>query len=118
MGQFWAIHTVSSLEGASMSAVARYVGVSPAAMCANIDQLERVGLVRRERSVSDRRAIRLTLTPRGHRVETRIWNAIAHVMSDAARDLPPSDLAASVRVFGEVTRRLQAADDASSGVMS
>jgi len=39
MGQFWAIHTVSSLEAASVNTVARYLGVSAPTVCANIDQL-------------------------------------------------------------------------------
>jgi len=45
MGQFWAIHTVSSLQGASVSTVARYLGVSAPTVCGNIDQLEDAGLV-------------------------------------------------------------------------
>ena len=107
MGQFWALHTVSSLEAASLGTVARYLGVSPPSVCANIDQLEEAGLVRRHRSERDRREVELSLTPRGRKVESRVWAQIARQMTDAARDLPTEDLAAAVRVFEEVGRRLE-----------
>jgi DNA-binding MarR family transcriptional regulator len=107
MGQFWAIHTVSSLEAASLSTVARYLGVSSPTACANIDQLEASGLVRRRRSEQDRRSVELSLTPQGRRVETRVWREIGRVMSDAGRGLDAADLAAAVRVFREVARRLE-----------
>ena len=106
MGQFWAIHTVSSLQGASVSTVARHLGVSAPTVCANIDQLEDAGLVRRHRSERDRRAVELSLTPRGRKVEARVWSEVAGVMAEAARGLPAADVAASVRVFTAVTRRL------------
>jgi DNA-binding MarR family transcriptional regulator len=106
MGQFWALHTVSSLESASLSTVARYLGVSSPSACQNIDQLEAAGLVRRHRSERDRRAVELSLTPRGRKVESRVWSAIARVMSEAARDLSTEDVAAAIRVFEVVSRRL------------
>jgi DNA-binding MarR family transcriptional regulator len=106
MGQFWAIHTVSSLESASVSTVARYLGVSAPTVCANIDQLESAGLVRRHRSARDRRSVELSLTPRGRKVESRVWAEISAVMTEAARGLPAPDLAAAVRVFRSLERRL------------
>lgn len=107
MGQFWALHTVSALESASLNTVARYLGVSSPTLCASLDQLEASGLVRRTRSAKDRRAIELTLTPRGRKVEVRVWEEVARVMSVAAQDLSPTDLAAAQRVFLQLADRLQ-----------
>jgi DNA-binding MarR family transcriptional regulator len=109
MGQFWAIHTVSSLESASLGTLAHYLGVSSPTVCANVDQLEAAGLVRRQRSERDRRAVELSLTPRGRKVETRVWREIARVSYEAGRDLDAEDVAAAVRVFREVARRLESA---------
>ncbi|HYA54840.1 MAG TPA: MarR family transcriptional regulator [Thermoplasmata archaeon] len=106
MGQFWAIHTVSSLETASLSTVARYLGVSSPTACANIDQLEEAGLVHRQRSARDRRTVELSLTARGRKVETRLWAEIGRVMSDAGQGLDADEVAAAVRVFREVARKL------------
>jgi len=66
--------------------------------------------VHRERSRRDRRSVELSLTPRGRKVESRIWSEIAQVMTRAARGLPDADVAASVRVFREVAHRLEPND--------
>ncbi|MGC2204935.1 MAG: MarR family transcriptional regulator, partial [Thermoplasmata archaeon] len=110
MGQFWALHLVSSLRSTSLSEVARHLFVSAPTVCANIDQLEAAGLVTRHRSERDHRAVELSLTPKGRRVEARVWGRMARMMTDVAEDLPREDLATAVRVFREMGQRLDAAD--------
>jgi MarR family transcriptional regulator, transcriptional regulator for hemolysin len=107
MGQFWALHTLSAVEGASLSAVARYLGVSPPTVCTKLDMLEGAGLVRRARSEKDRRTVVLSLTTRGRRVEARVWREISRLMADAAVEIPERDLLAAVRVFRTITAGLQ-----------
>lgn len=106
-GQFWALHVISSLETSSAGTVARYLGVSPPTACANLDQLEAAGLVRRTRSDRDRRAVQLQLTPAGRKVEARVWSRIGRLMSTAARGVPSGEVATAVRVFRELNRRLE-----------
>jgi len=110
MGQFWALHLVSSLRSASVSTVARHLSVSAPTVCTNIDQLESAGLVTRHRSERDRRAVDLSLTPKGRRVESRIWARIGRVMAEAGEELPPQDVATAVRVFRELSRQLDGRD--------
>ncbi|MGP8076302.1 MAG: MarR family winged helix-turn-helix transcriptional regulator [Thermoplasmata archaeon] len=110
MGQFWALHLVSSLRSASVSSVARHLSVSAPSVCANVDQLEAAGLVTRQRSVRDRRAVDLSLTPKGRKVEARLWARIGGLMAEAAEDLPPQDVTTAVRVFRELSGRLDASD--------
>jgi MarR family transcriptional regulator, organic hydroperoxide resistance regulator len=114
-GQFWALHLVSSLESASVSTVARHLAVSAPTVCSNIDLLEAGGLVGRHRSDKDRRSVELTLTPKGRRVEARIWGQIGRLMNETAKGLPPEDIATAVRVFRELHRRLEPGDDRSGG---
>jgi len=110
MGQFWALHLVSSLRSASVSSVAKHLFVSAPTVCSNVDQLEEAGLVVRHRSELDRRAVDLALTPKGRKVEARVWTRIGEVMAEAAEDLPPEDVAVAVRVFRELNRRLEPTD--------
>ena len=105
MAQFWALHLVSSLRSASVSAVARHLNVSAPTVCAKVDQLEAAGLVSRHRSARDHRAVDLALTPKGRRVEARVWAQIGKVMAEAARELPAEDVATAVRVFQAIHRR-------------
>jgi DNA-binding MarR family transcriptional regulator len=106
LGQFWALHLVSSLEHASLTSVARHLSVAPPTVCAKVDDLVRAGLVARHRSEKDRRTVDLSLTPAGRRVETRVWRAIGHVMHDATEAMAPEDLATTARVFRDIRRRL------------
>jgi MarR family transcriptional regulator, multiple antibiotic resistance protein MarR len=106
MGQFWALHLVSSLGQTSLTAVARHLSVAPPTVCANVDLLVRAGFVARHRSERDRRAVELTLTPAGRRLEARIWRAVGEVMRSATVDLAPADLATATRVFRELRVRL------------
>jgi MarR family transcriptional regulator, organic hydroperoxide resistance regulator len=105
-GQFWALHVVSSLPSASLSTVARHLSVSTPTVCANVDQLEGAGLVSRHRSETDHRTVVLALTPKGRKVEARVWARIGRLVNEAAQDLPASDIATSIRVFEELQRRL------------
>jgi MarR family multiple antibiotic resistance transcriptional regulator len=106
MGQFWALHLVSSLGQASLTSVARHLSVAPPTVCAKVDELVRAGFVARHRSETDRRSVELSLTPAGRRVEVRIWRAVAQVMASVTADLPRSDLATTTRVFREIRERL------------
>lgn len=115
MGQFWALHLVSSLGSASVSTVARHLSVSAPTICAKVDDLEAAGLVHRHRSERDRRAVELTLTAKGRKVESRIWSRIGRLMAAAAVDLPPDDLATAVRVFRELNQRLDPTDGRPGG---
>jgi len=108
MGQFWALHLVSSLGSASVTTVARHLSVSAPSVCANVDQLEAAGLVSRQRSERDRREVDLTLTSKGRKVESRVWARIGRVMAEASEDLTSEDVAAAVRVFRELKHRLDA----------
>jgi DNA-binding MarR family transcriptional regulator len=82
------------------------LSVAPPTVCTNVDQLVRVGLVARHRSELDRRAVELTLTPAGRRVEARIWRSIGRVMQGATEGLPAADVATATRVFRELRDRL------------
>ena len=106
MGQFWTLHLISSLGSVQMSTVARHLALSAPTVCAKVDELEDAGLVVRQRSERDRRAVELSVTAKGRRVEARVWAGIGGLMGEAARELPPGDVATAVRVFQELHRRL------------
>ncbi|MGA8543623.1 MAG: MarR family transcriptional regulator [Thermoplasmata archaeon] len=107
MGQFWALHLVSSLRTASLSTIARHLSVSAPTVCANIDLLEAAGLVTRRRSALDRRAVVLSLTPKGRRTESRIWSQLSKIMTEAAKEIAAEDVGTAARVFQELGHRLE-----------
>jgi MarR family transcriptional regulator, organic hydroperoxide resistance regulator len=105
-GQFLAMHVLSSMNAASVSDVARHLAIKAPTVCVTVDQLEEAGLVTRQRSARDHRTVEVSLTPKGRRVEARVWTRIGRRIAEAAGDLPPDDLAAAIRVFRELNRRL------------
>jgi MarR family transcriptional regulator, organic hydroperoxide resistance regulator len=115
MGQFWALRLVSRLGPASVSTVARHLSVSCPTVSAKVDQLEAAGLVRRHRSERDHRAVEISLTPKGRRIEARVWARVAHVVAEAAKDVAPRDVATAVRVFEEMARHLAPGDELLGG---
>lgn len=52
-------------DGASMSYIGNYIGVSPAAMTGVVDKLEAMGLLERRHDPKDRRTTRIIITQRG-----------------------------------------------------
>jgi MarR family transcriptional regulator, organic hydroperoxide resistance regulator len=106
--QFFALHMLNSLPSASVSAVAKGLAVTAPAACVTVDQLESAGLVTRQRSAKDHRTVEISLTPKGRKAEARAWNAIERRIADAVAELPPDDLATTVKVFSALNRRLDA----------
>jgi MarR family 2-MHQ and catechol resistance regulon transcriptional repressor len=73
-----------------------------------IDNLERRGLVRRERSSQDRRFVTVILTPEGERLIRKIFPGHAAAITDQMSVLN----AAEQRTLGELCRRLGRGGDA------
>jgi MarR family transcriptional regulator, organic hydroperoxide resistance regulator len=107
MPQFWAIHMISAVEAAPLSAIARGLGVSAPTVCAKIDELEAAGFVARRRSQKDRRVVEVSLTAKGRRAEARVFSWIGQLMGEAASDLPRHDLETTIRVFRSIHRKLE-----------
>jgi MarR family transcriptional regulator for hemolysin len=62
------LHIADAREpGASQTEIARFSDIGGPALVRHIDRLEAEGIVRRTRDAADRRVIRLSLTPAGHR---------------------------------------------------
>ena len=110
-GQFLAMHVLSSMKSASVSDVARQLAVKAPTVCVTVDQLEEAGLVTRHRSARDHRTVEVSLTPKGRKVEARVWARIGRRIAEAASDLPADDLAAAIRAFRELNRRLDLKPD-------
>jgi DNA-binding MarR family transcriptional regulator len=105
IGEFMAMHIVANIDGVSVSAVAQQLGVSPPTVCVNIDHLEAAGLMRRQRSERDHRAVELSLTPRGQKIEERAWKQLTQFVSEAAGGIPETDIDAAIRVFRAARQR-------------
>ena len=79
-----------------------------------IDKMEGDGLVERRSDLSDRRALRIYLTPKAKRLNERILKIIDKAYGELSRDVSAQDLAASVKVskkIGQAAHDLSANND-------
>ncbi len=90
--QFCLLKLITTNADVHPSEVARYLGVSPAAVTKNVDKLERLGLVHRDPCAEDRRATLLSPSAEGRRVVTEYEDLKTSRMSNASRHwfpIPP-----------------------------
>ena len=76
-----AIHVLNELyqaDGQKASELARKIGVAVTGFTPTIDRLENSGFIRRTPHKTDRRALIITLTSKGKKLQTPIQNAIGN----------------------------------------
>lgn len=103
---------------ATSASLARNLGIDPAAITRALDRLETKGMLRRERSTSDRRVVHLVLTDEGRAIATKVPQALASVLNahlsgfshDECRLL--IDMLRRMVLNGEALRAAQAPDAA------
>jgi DNA-binding MarR family transcriptional regulator len=89
-------------DSATAGEIARETGLNPASVTGLLDQLEAQGLAVRERSATDRRVVRVTMTDQGREVLARKREYWRGCWEEALRDVP----AAERRVAADVLHRI------------
>ena len=88
--QWVPLYKISRCDQTTVASLARDLENDPASMTRTLDRLEAKGLVMRERSTTDRRVVRLALTPEGEKVAAHVPAVLADVLnghlSDFSRD--------------------------------
>jgi DNA-binding MarR family transcriptional regulator len=69
-----------------------------------IDKMEADGLVERKSDQADRRALRISLTPKAKRLNEKILKIIDRAYQDLRGDLTPQELATSVKVSKQIAQ--------------
>jgi MarR family transcriptional regulator for hemolysin len=90
----WQLIAAIAREGLhSQTALAARVGMDPAGTSRALDQLERRGLVKRERDGGDRRRVCVVLTPKGRRWFDRVRVVVMGAIAPLFEGLSASDAA-------------------------
>ena len=90
-------------------ALARCVGHDAGAMTRLLDQLEERGLLRRERSKSDRRVVHLTLTDEGRSAIRRLAPRIAGLWDDLLEDFTVEEVGVLKSLLDRLVLKLDSA---------
>ncbi len=79
--QWLPLYRMARGECDTMAALARDQALDPGAMTRALDRLEAKGLLRRERSVADRRVVKLVLTDAGRAVSAEVPAVLSEVLN-------------------------------------
>ena len=107
-GQFIHLERLWEMDGLTQKDLSRRVGVEMASSTTILAELESRGLVRRERSPQDRRAINVVLTPQGAALKPRLLEAAAWVNAQARANLSPEQVTQVMAVLDTITADLTA----------
>ena len=89
-------------DGLTQAQLARRVAIEQPTMVRTIDRMERDGLVTRVPDPNDRRASRITLTPRGWELRDALVPLAAEVNRAATGTLTPSEVATLRRLLAKL----------------
>ncbi len=71
IAQMRCLHVLSREAPCTMGDLSRHLGVRPSTACELVDALVKAKMVSRESDLHDRRAVRLTLAPKGRRIKDK-----------------------------------------------
>ncbi len=106
---------IAERGGVTAGEVARSLCVTQGVITRMADRLLEKGLITRARDREDRRVVRLTLTPKGKRLASRVERARVEDMKAVLRGLSPSERECLLAVFKKIGDQLEAARGGGGG---
>jgi DNA-binding MarR family transcriptional regulator len=94
-------------DGLVQTELSRRIGIETASSTAVIDQLEKRGLIRRQRDASDRRRIIVTLMPAGRALERPLDDCAIIVNRRARASLPDAQMAGLFKTMRRIIDNLR-----------
>ncbi len=79
--QWLPLYKLMLCSESTSASLARDLGIDPAAITRALDRLEAKGMLRRERSTTDRRVVHLVLTDEGRAIAAKVPQALASVLN-------------------------------------
>lgn len=71
--------------------VAEHLGVEAPSVTRKTQELEQAGLIKRQRDSEDKRAVDLIVTPKGHEIGKRLWQARRDNIAQVFKNWPTAD---------------------------
>jgi MarR family transcriptional regulator, transcriptional regulator for hemolysin len=104
------IRAVGDREDRTLSEVAKALGVETATLSALAVRMERDGLLQREPSPSDKRAMHLHLTPRAHELSRQAEQIIRVEVTDLTHGLSDLEQVQLIQLLSRVSKNLDGSD--------
>jgi DNA-binding MarR family transcriptional regulator len=91
----------------SPTELSTHMGYDMGALTRLVDELQRAGLVRRERSEQDRRAVEIAITPEGRRVANSGKRLVVDLLNQLVEPYSPEEVEALIALLQKFLTRMQ-----------
>lgn len=113
--QLTVIKLLETFENLSLSSLSERIRAQNSTVTGIIDRMEREGLVRRERSTTDRRVVHIRLSDKGQKLARQIQVEPMEIFRGALISLSPGDLKDLLRIMNKLQRHVRAKLAAENG---
>jgi len=113
--QLTVIKLLESFDNLSLSSLSERIRAQNSTVTGIIDRMEREGLVRRERSTTDRRVVHIRLSEKGQKLARQIQVEPMEIFRGALLGLSAADLRDLLRIMNKLGKYVRAKVAADSG---
>ena len=106
--QLTVIKLLESFGDLSLSSLSERIRAQNSTVTGIIDRMEREGLVKRERSTSDRRVVYIRLSDKGQKLAREVEVEPMEIFRSALTGLPRDDLRDLLRILAKLQKRVRA----------
>jgi DNA-binding MarR family transcriptional regulator len=100
------LRILSEHDGLNQRELSQKVGVHPNTAVPALDNMEKHGLVRRERDTNDRRRMSVHLTPKGRRLRDEMIPDVKGMVSRSIAHVAPAELEVFFKVMNRIEQNL------------
>jgi len=109
--QWTVLAQLSERSSASPTEISNHMGHDMGALTRLVDTLECEGLIRRERSKEDRRAVQIAITPEGLRAARAGKRLLVDLLNELVAPYSKAEVDALISVLQRLLSRMQSLDD-------
>jgi MarR family transcriptional regulator, organic hydroperoxide resistance regulator len=106
--QLTVVKLLESMGDISLSNLSERIRAQNSTVTGIIDRMEREGLVRRERSTTDRRVVHIRLSEKGQKLARQIQVEPMEIFKSALVELSQTDLRDLLRILSKLQKRVRA----------
>lgn len=114
--QLWALAQVAETPGIRVTELAERLSIHQSTASNLVDQLVQKKLIRKKRSTSDNRIVKLQVTEEGEAIIASAPKPLRGILPDALEQLPPETLAQLNRCLTELMQSMESRDEEASGI--
>ena len=105
-GMWFPLRLLWQEDGQLQHKLQKQLGTAQPTLVSALDRLEKHGLIRRERSETDRRHVHIFLTPAGKRLEKKVLHYADEIQEIALRDVSQAEHRAMMDIFTRIKASL------------